>query len=296
MTWHSALAGSGRETSSAPFTRRGFEGHASYLDRVLRPSSALSEMAMPMHIKAGRLGHHPTPTWPDRMSYLHMRVNMIGEIPTTASLARLDNRMNGPFLFDYEGLESIHGCHPGESEIDSSDSGNAEIDNKPSSLYDRSSLQELRKYVADRHIPCRHIRTKDCKKKTNRKKSPATKEKVEKRKLLAALHQSDATTTFRFLDLPLELRENIYQSFLVDFTEEREPTQTKRPNSDTLYKRLRAVSSQFGEEARVVFKRDMGGIDWALYERPDGVASMITERYRILSWLAMWVEQFSRCW
>jgi hypothetical protein len=75
--------------------------------------------------------------------------------------------------------------------------------------YDDYSLHDLRKFATDRKLPCKHASTKVYKKKTNRKKSQVTKENVERRKLLDTLRRSDATATFRFFDLPLELVKRI---------------------------------------------------------------------------------------
>jgi hypothetical protein len=125
---------------------------------------------VPTHIEAGRSGYSIRRTWPDQMSWFHMRESMIGETLTTASLARLNDRMRIPLLFDYEGCSPTW-SHLYDPEPHSSDSGNAGVDIKLSSLYDRSSLQELRKYVADRQMPCKHLRTKDCTKKATERKA-----------------------------------------------------------------------------------------------------------------------------
>ena len=79
--------------------------------------------------------------------------------------------------------------------------------------YDDCSLQELRKFVRDRKIPFRYTHTHA---QSHTRKSRSKKKKDERRKLLAALQNADATATFRFMDLPPELRDEVYLHFFDD--------------------------------------------------------------------------------
>jgi len=74
--------------------------------------------------------------------------------------------------------------------------------------YDACSLRELRKFVTDRKLPFRYRYVQSRTKKSHKKK-----QKEEKRGLLAALRSDDATATFRLLDLPPELRDEVYYHF-----------------------------------------------------------------------------------
>jgi hypothetical protein len=76
--------------------------------------------------------------------------------------------------------------------------------------YDTCSLQELRRFVNDRKILFKYTHAQ-----SHTKKSQIRKEKEERRKLLAALQKDDAAATFRFLDLPPELRDEVYWHFLI---------------------------------------------------------------------------------
>jgi hypothetical protein len=89
----------------------------------------------------------------------------------------------------------------------------SDLEIKPSSLYTRSSLEELRRFVKDRHIPFKYTHAQ-----SHTRKSQAKREKAERKKLEAALYKADAAATFRFADLPLELREHIYDHFLKGIT------------------------------------------------------------------------------
>jgi hypothetical protein len=120
----------------------------------------------------------------------------------------------------------------------------SDIETKPSSLYSRSSLEELRLFVRDRRILFKYTHAQ-----SHTRKSQAEKEKAERRKLEAALYKADAATTFQFYDLPLELREHVYDHFLQDFAID------ERLACDELYERLRSISLQFGQEAGSVFER-----------------------------------------
>jgi hypothetical protein len=120
--------------------------------------------------------------------------------------------------------------------------------------YDDYSLYDLRKFATDRKIPCKRVGTKVYTKKTNRKKSQGTKEKVERRKLLAALRQSDATATFRFFDLPLELREYVYGFAMINLMGRKA---VERGDLGKIRERLEPVSERVCEEACALFEREM---------------------------------------
>jgi hypothetical protein len=120
----------------------------------------------------------------------------------------------------------------------------SDIETKPSSLYTRSSLEELRRFVRDRRIPFKYTHAQ-----SYTRKSQTKKDKAERRKLEAAQCKADAAATFRFYDLPLELREHVYDHFLQDFAID------ERLARDELYERLRSISPQFGQEAGSVFER-----------------------------------------
>jgi len=77
--------------------------------------------------------------------------------------------------------------------------------------YDDCSLQELRKFVTDRKIPFKYTHPE-----AHTKKSEAESVKEERSKLLTALRNDDATAKFRLLDLPPELRDEVYYHFLLD--------------------------------------------------------------------------------
>jgi hypothetical protein len=66
--------------------------------------------------------------------------------------------------------------------------------------YDQCSLQELHKFVADRHIPFRFTRAQ-----------AHTKTQYNRDK-------ADATATIRFTELPPELRDKIYEYHLTEIT------------------------------------------------------------------------------
>ena len=74
--------------------------------------------------------------------------------------------------------------------------------------YDTCSLQELRKFVTDRNIPFRYTHAQ-----SHTKKSQSKKERDERRKLLTSLQKEDAAATFRLIDLPPELRDQVYWHF-----------------------------------------------------------------------------------
>jgi hypothetical protein len=92
------------------------------------------------------------------------------------------------------------------------------------------------------------------KKKTNRKKSQVTKENVERRKLLDTLRRSDATATFRFFGLPLELREYVYGFAMVNLTGRKG---VERGDLGKIRERLERVSERVYEEACALFEREM---------------------------------------
>jgi hypothetical protein len=119
----------------------------------------------------------------------------------------------------------------------------SDIKIKPSSLYTRSSLEELRIFVTDRRIPFKYTHAQ-----SHTKKSQTKREKAERRKLEATLYKADTAATFRLADLPLELREQIYDHFLNGIAGSEVHTH------DELYERLQAISPQFREEAGSVFE------------------------------------------
>jgi hypothetical protein len=120
--------------------------------------------------------------------------------------------------------------------------------------YDDYSLHDLRKFATDRKLPCKRVGTKVYTKKTNRKKSQGTKEKVERRKLLATLRQSDATAAFRFFDLPLGLREYMYWFAMMNLTGRKA---VERGDLGKIRERLEPVSGRVCEEACALFEREM---------------------------------------
>jgi hypothetical protein len=71
------------------------------------------------------------------------------------------------------------------------------------------SLEELRKFATDRKIPCKYTYPQ-----SHRKKSQRKQQDGERRKLLAAPRRDDATKTFCLLDLPRELRDEVYHFFI----------------------------------------------------------------------------------
>ena len=77
--------------------------------------------------------------------------------------------------------------------------------------YDTCSLQELRQFVADRKIAFKYTHAQ-----RHTKKSRTKKEKNERRKLIAALQRGDATETFYLLNLPPELRDEVYHHFFMN--------------------------------------------------------------------------------
>jgi hypothetical protein len=120
--------------------------------------------------------------------------------------------------------------------------------------YDDYSLHDLRKFATDRKLPCKHASTRVYKKKTNRNKSQVTKENVERRKLLDTLRRSDATATFRFFDLPLELREYVYAFAMVNLTGRKG---VERGDLGKIRERLEPVSERVCEEACALSEREM---------------------------------------
>lgn len=109
--------------------------------------------------------------------------------------------------------------------------------------YADCSLQELRKFITDRHIPCEHaLESSDSDPRENHSSN-------EIQKLIAALLDSDATITFRFFDLPIELRNHIYALYMLDITENEPLTKAE------LFERLLSISCGFEKEARDVFER-----------------------------------------
>jgi hypothetical protein len=147
-------------------------------------------------------------------------------------------------------LEALH-LSPGMLELMdglhktwSSEMKQSDIETKPSSLYTHSSLEELRRFVKNRQIPFKYTHAQ-----SYTRKSHAKKEKAERRKLEAAPYKADAAATFRFYDLPLELREHVYDHFLIVVTNLESLSQVE------LHKRLQSISPQFREEAGSLFER-----------------------------------------
>ena len=68
-------------------------------------------------------------------------------------------------------------------------------------------------------------------------------------KLVAALLDSDAAATFRFFAMPIELRNHIYELYMLDVTENEPLTKAE------LFERLLSISRNFEKEARDVFAR-----------------------------------------
>jgi hypothetical protein len=109
--------------------------------------------------------------------------------------------------------------------------------------YNECSLQELHKFIADRHIPFRFTRAQA------HTKTQYKRDKEERRKLTAALEKADAAATIRFMDLPLELRDEIYEYHLTEITTAELLTRAE------LRERMSSVSPQFWMEARDVLNR-----------------------------------------
>lgn len=109
--------------------------------------------------------------------------------------------------------------------------------------YDECSLQELHKFVADKHIPFRFTRAQA------HTKTKYKRDKEERRKLTAALDKEDAAATIRFTDLPPELRDEIYEYHLTEITTAELLTTAE------LRERMSCVSLQFWAEARDVLNR-----------------------------------------
>jgi hypothetical protein len=109
--------------------------------------------------------------------------------------------------------------------------------------YDDCSLQELYKFIADRHIPIKFTRAQA------HTKTLYKRDKEERRKLTATLDKADAATTNPFMEFPPELRDQIYDYILTDMTTtEMMDILTKTE----IHERMRRVSTQFWVEARGV--------------------------------------------
>jgi hypothetical protein len=109
--------------------------------------------------------------------------------------------------------------------------------------YDDCSLEELRRFLRDRHIPFKFTRAQA------HTKTLYKRDKEERRRLTATLDKADTAATFRFMDMPIELRDQIYDCILTNVTQDNHVTIAE----------LRAfmwrVSPQFCAEARGVFRR-----------------------------------------
>jgi hypothetical protein len=112
--------------------------------------------------------------------------------------------------------------------------------------YDDCSLQELYKFLADRHIPIKFTRAQA------HTKTLYKRDKEERRKLTAALDKADAAATIPFMEFPPELRDQIYDYILTDMT----TTEMMEILTKTeLHERMCRVSTQFWVEARDVLNR-----------------------------------------
>ena len=109
--------------------------------------------------------------------------------------------------------------------------------------YDDCSLQELYKFLTDRHIPIKFTRAQA------HTKTLYKRDKEERRKLTAALDKADATTTIPLMEFPLELRSQIYDYILTDITT------TELLTTAQLRERMYRVSPQYWVEAKDVFNR-----------------------------------------
>jgi hypothetical protein len=109
--------------------------------------------------------------------------------------------------------------------------------------YDECSLQELHKFVADRHIPFRFTRAQA------HTKTQYKRDKEERRKLTTALDKADAAATIRFTELPPKLRDKIYEYHLTEITT------TELLTTAELRERMSRISPQFWAEARDVLNR-----------------------------------------
>jgi len=112
--------------------------------------------------------------------------------------------------------------------------------------YEDCSLQELYKFLADRHIPIKFTRAQA------HTKTLYKRDKEERRKLTAALNKADAATTIPFMEFPPELRDQIYDYILTDMTTtEMMDILTKTE----IRERMCRVSTRFWMEARDVLNR-----------------------------------------
>ena len=112
--------------------------------------------------------------------------------------------------------------------------------------YDDCSLQELYKFLADRHIPIKFTRAQA------HTKTLYKRDKEERRKLTAALNRADAATSIPFMEFPPELRDQIYDYILTDMT----TTEVMEILTKTeIRERMCRVSTQFWVEARDVLNR-----------------------------------------
>ena len=136
--------------------------------------------------------------------------------------------------------------------------------------YDESSLQELHKFIADRHIPFRFTRAQ------THTKTQYKRDKEEWRRLTAALDKADAAAIIRFTDLPPELRDEIYGYHLTEITAAELLTTAE------LRERMSCVSPQFWEEARDVLNRGEYNILPELALDDSHESSATPQLYRVL--------------
>jgi len=124
--------------------------------------------------------------------------------------------------------------------------------------YDTCSLQELHMFLAERHIQFKFTRAQA------HTKTLYKRDKQERRALTAALEKADAAANIRFMELPLELRDEIYEYFLTDIT-----TPETLTKAD-LRERMWQVSPQFCVEVGNVFNRGEYETLPELIEEPTG--------------------------
>jgi hypothetical protein len=110
--------------------------------------------------------------------------------------------------------------------------------------YEECSLEELRKFVASRRLPFKYTPAQ-----SHTRKSPSKREREERYKLVDALKKADADAGFPFLGLVGELRERIYDVFLVHATEGDYMTRNQ------VLEKLEEISWRFLREGGAVYER-----------------------------------------
>jgi len=137
--------------------------------------------------------------------------------------------------------------------------------------YAECSLQELYKFLAERHISVKFTRAQA------HTKTLYKRDKQERRKLTAVLDKADEATIFRFMELPAELRDQIYEYVLTDITT------TEHVTMAELHERMWCVSSAFFVEARDILNRGQYEILPELRDCSDGSSAPAQETYQISS-------------